>query len=154
MFDFITPALSVLKELIPFLSKESKTVNITKSLLLRELRDNFKVLMYAHEKNADIRLVIDQLSNTAIKEAIKGGFDFNKVKKGKITAKHVFDERNKKYIGWTCARLFDKLDEKIEELRTIKKLYPNIEDSKRNVSVMVANLYFRMRLLADFIRQA
>ena len=110
--------------------------------------------MYAHEKNADIRLVIDQLSNTAIKEAIKGGFDFNKVKKGKITAKHVFDERNKKYIGWTCARLFDKLDEKIEELRTIKKLYPNIEDSKRNVSVMVANLYFRMRLLADFIRWA
>ena len=81
-------------------------------------------------------------------------FVFNKIKKGKINAKHVFDDRNKKYIGWTGARLFDKIDEKIEELRTIKKLYPNLEDSKRNVSVMIANLYYRMRLLADFIRQA
>ena len=154
MFDFLSPALSVLKDLIPYLSKESKTENSTKRMLLRELRDNFKVLMYAHEKNADIRLVIDQLSNAAIKDAIKIGFDFNKVRKGKITEKHVFDERNKKYIGWNCARLFDKIDEKIEELRTIKKLYPNIEDSKRNVSVMIANLYYRMRLLADFIRQS
>ena len=154
MFDFLTPAISVLKELIPFLSAESKTENITKRLLLRELRDNFKVLMYAHEKNADIRLVIDQLNNSDIKDSIKGGFDFNKVRKGKITLKHVNDERNKKYIGWNCAKLFDKIDEKIEELRTIKKLYTNIEDSKRHVSVMVANLYFRMRLLADFLRQA
>ena len=153
MFDFLSPAVSVLKDLVAFLNRESKTENITKKLLLRELRDNFKVLMYAHEKNADIRLVIDQLSNAAIKDAIKSGFDFNKVRKGKITEKSIFDERNKKYIGWTCARLFDKIDEKIEELRTIKKLYPNIEDSKRNVSVMIANLYYRMRLLADFIRQ-
>ena len=152
MFDFINPTINALKELIPHLSEKSKTENITKRLVLRELRDNLKVLMYAHEKKADVVKVIERLNNTAIKEAVKIGFDFNKIRKGKITDAIVTEERNKKYIGWSCEQLFDKVDEKIEELRLIKNLYPNLDESRKNLTLVVGNLYFRMKLLADFIR--
>ena len=152
MFDFINPTINALKELIPYLSEKSKTENITKRLVLRELRDNLKVLMYAHEKKADVDKVIERLNNTAIKEAVKTGFDFNKIRKGKISVEMITDDRNKKYIGWSCEQLFDKVDEKIEELRLIKNLYPNLDESRKNLTLVVGNLYFRMKLLADFIR--
>ena len=152
MFDFINPTINALKELIPYLSEKSKTENVTKRLLLRELRDNLKVLMYAHEKKADVDKVIERLNNNAIKEAVKTNFDFNKIRKGKITNEMVKEERNKKYIGWSCEQLFDKVDEKIEELRLIKNLYPNMDESRKNMTLVVGNLYFRMKLLADFIR--
>ena len=152
MFDFINPTINALKELIPYLSEKSKTENITKRLVLRELRDNLKVLIYAHEKKADVDKIIERLNNIAIKDAMKTGFDFNKIRKGKITEELVKDERNKKYIGWTCEQLFDKVDEKIEELRLIKNLYPNLDESRKNITLVIGNLYFRMKLLADFIR--
>ncbi len=152
MFDFINPTIAALKELIPYLSEKSKTENITKRMVLRELRDNLKVLIYAYEKKADVNKVIERLNNSAIKDAMKNGFDFNKIRKGKITEELVKDERNKKYIGWSCEQLFDKVDEKIEELRLIKNLYPNLDESQKNLTLVIGNLYFRMKLLADFIR--
>lgn len=152
MFDFINPTIAALRELIPYLSEKSKTENITKRLVLRELRDNLKVLIYAYEKKADVDKVIDRLNNAAIKEAVKTGFDFNKICKGKITEQLITEERNKKYIGWSCEQLFDKVDEKIEELRLIKNLYPNLDESRKNMTLVIGNLYFRMKLLADFIR--
>ena len=152
MFDFINPTINVLKELIPFLSEKSKTENITKRLVLRELRDNLKVLIYAYEKKADVDKVIDRLNNAAIKDAMKSGFDFNKIRKGKITDDLIKEERNKKYTGWSCEQLFDKVDEKIEELRLIKSLYFNLDESHKNMTLIIGNLYFRMKLLADFIR--
>ncbi|HKZ66162.1 MAG TPA: hypothetical protein VJ111_07400, partial [Chitinophagaceae bacterium] len=66
---------------------------------------------------------------------------------------HVFDDRNKKYIGWDTEKLIDKVDEKIEELKNIKKMNgSSVENVKNNVSLMLSNLYYRMKLLADFIR--
>jgi hypothetical protein len=63
------------------------------------------------------------------------------------------DDRNKKYIGWDAEKLVDKIDEKIEELKNIKKMNGNsVKEVKNNVSLMLSNLYYRMKLLADFIR--
>ena len=97
--------------------------------------------------------MIDLLSNEAIKEAIKNNFKFKKIKAGTIEPYHVFDERNKKYIGWDAEKLIDKIDEKIQELKNIKKMNGNsVEKVKNNISLMLSNLYYRMKLLADFIR--
>jgi len=50
-------------------------------------------------------------------------------------------------------RLTDKIDEKIEELKNIKKMNGNsVEKAKNNISLMLSNLYYRMKLLADFIQ--
>jgi basic membrane lipoprotein Med (substrate-binding protein (PBP1-ABC) superfamily) len=97
--------------------------------------------------------IIDLLDNDAIKEAIKNNFRFKKLKPGYIEPYHVFDDRNKKYIGWDVEKLVDKIDEKIEELKIIKKMNNgSVEKTNNNVSLMLSNLYYRMKLLADFIK--
>jgi predicted RNA-binding protein Jag len=97
--------------------------------------------------------MIELLSHEAIKEAIKSNFKFKKLKPGCIEPYHVFDDRNKKYIGWGGEKLVDKIDEKIEELKNIKKMNGNsVEKVKNNISLMLSNLYYRMKLLADFIK--
>jgi hypothetical protein len=99
-------------------------------------------------------VVIDNLSNDAIREAVKVNFHFDRIRPGKITEVQILDERNKKYAGWTSGRLLEKIDEKIEELKTIKRLNNGTAQVKNNISLMLSNLYFRMKLLVDFIRES
>jgi len=67
----------------------------------------------------------------------------------------VRDERNKRYIGWTTEQLVDKIDEKITELKYIKKMNNGtVKNARNNIPLMMSNLYFRMKLLADFVRSA
>ena len=80
-------------------------------------------------------------------------FKFTKLKAGKIEPYHILDERNRRYQGWTIAMLFDKIDEKIEEIRTIQKMNGGtVHKVKNNMSLMLSNLYFRLKLAADFIQ--
>jgi hypothetical protein len=47
----------------------------------------------------------------------------------------------------------DKIDEKIEELKNIKKMNGgSVVKAENNISLMLSNLYYRMKLLADFIK--
>jgi len=49
--------------------------------------------------------------------------------------------------------LIDKIDEKIVELKNIKKMNNNtVKEVKNNITLMMSNLYFRMKLMADFIQ--
>ena len=93
------------------------TTDVLKKQLLRELRNNLNIFhnAYLNEVSADV--MINMLSNDAIKEAIRGNFKFKKLKPGTIEPYHVSEERNKKYIGWETDKLIDKIDEKIEELK-------------------------------------
>jgi predicted RNA-binding protein Jag len=97
--------------------------------------------------------MIDMLGNEMVKKAVENNFKFKKLKAGSIEPYHVADDRNKKYIGWDAEKLVDKIDEKIEELKDIKKMNGNsVEKARNNISLMLSNLYYRMKLLADFIK--
>lgn len=151
--DWLKTGIGPLKDLLTFLNKESKTSDVLKKQIIRELRDNLNIFSNAYKNNNSPDVMIDLLSNEAIKEAIKNNFKFRKIKPGNIEPYHVFDERNKKYVGWDVERLIDKIDEKIQELKNIKKMNENsVEKVKNNISLMLSNLYYRMKLLADFIR--
>ena len=151
--DWLKTGIGPLKDLVTFLNKESKTNDVLKKQMIRELRDNLNIFSNAYKNNNSPDVMIDLLSNEAIKEAIKNNFKFKKVKSGVIEPYHVFDERNKKYIGWDAEKLIDKIDEKIQELKNIKKMNGNsVEKVKNNISLMLSNLYYRMKLLADFIQ--
>ena len=118
-----------------------------------ELRNNLNVFSNGFKNNTPYDNMIDLLSNEAIQEAVKNNFSFKKLKSGEIDAAQVFDDRNKKYIGWTSEKLVDKIDEKIVELKNIKKMNNgSVKQVKNNISLMMGNLYFRMKLLADFIK--
>ena len=98
--------------------------------------------------------MIDNLSNKALLDAISDNFNFKKIKKGVIKKELINEDRNKKYIGWTTEKMLNKIDEKIEELRTIKKLNRSVNAvEKTNIPLLLSNLFYRMKLLADFIME-
>lgn len=152
--EWLKTGIGPLKDLISFLNKESKTADVLKKQLIRELRNNLNIFHNAYLNNVSPDVMIDLLSNEAIKDAIKNNFKFKKLKAGNIQASDVFDDRNKKYIGWNAERVVDKIDEKIEELKNIKKMNNgSVGKAKNNISLMLSNLYYRMKLLADFIKR-
>jgi hypothetical protein len=151
--EWLKTGIAPLKDLLTFLNKEGKTNDILKKQVIRELRNNLNIFHNAFLNNVKPDVMIGLLANEAIKEAIKNNFKFKKLKPGKIEPYHVFDDRNKKYIGWDAEKLTDKIDEKIEELKNIKKMNGgSVEKVKNNVPLMLSNLYYRMKLLADFIK--
>lgn len=151
--DLLNAGISPLKDLIGFLQKKSKTNDIHKKQLIMELRNNLNVFSNGFLNNTSSDNIIDLLSNDAIQQAVKENFSFKKLKAGNIEPYHVFDDRNKKYIGWNAEKITDKIDEKIVELKNIKKMNNgSLKDVKNNIALMMSNLYFRMKLLADFIR--
>lgn len=151
--DWLKTGIGPLKDLLTFLNKESRTGDVLKKQLIRELRDNLNIFNNAYKNNNSPDVMIDLLSNEAIKEAIKNNFKFKKLRAGSIEPYHVFDDRNKKYVGWSAEKLVDKIDEKIEELKNIKKMNGStVVKVNNNISLMLSNLYYRMKLLADFIQ--
>lgn len=151
--EWLKTGMGPLKDLLSFLNKEAKTNDVLKKQVIRELRNNLNIFHNAYLNNISPDVMIDMLNNDAIKEAIKNNFKFRKLKPGRIEPYHVSDERNKKYTGWDAEKLIDKIDEKIEELKIIKKMNGNsVEKVKNNISLMLSNLFYRMKLLADFIK--
>lgn len=152
-WEWLKTGVGPLKDLLTFLNKEGKTNDVLKKQVLRELRNNLNIFHNGFFNSVKADVLVDMLSNEAVKEAIKNNFRFKKLKPGSIEPYHVYDDRNKRYIGWDAESLMDKIDEKIEELRNIKRMNGGSLDKVRNnVSLMLSNLYFRMKLLADFIR--
>ena len=108
--EWLKTGIGPLKDLLTFLNKESKTNDVLKKQVIRELRDNLNVFHNAFKNNVFPDVMIDLLKNEAITEAIKNNFKFKKIRPGNIEPYHVFDDRNKKYIGWDAERLIDKID--------------------------------------------
>ncbi|HXB44423.1 MAG TPA: hypothetical protein VNV85_10220 [Puia sp.] len=151
--EWLNAGIAPLKDLIAFLNKQSRTNNVLKKQLIMELRNNLNVFVNGFLNDTPYDQMIDLLSNDAIQEAVKNNFAFKKLKSGRIEPQHIFEDRNKKYVGWTAERLADKIDEKIVELKNIKKMHRgSVKEVKNNISLMMGNLYFRMKLLADFIK--
>lgn len=150
--EWIKMSISPVKELVAFLHQKSKTNDVHKKHLLIELRNNLNVFSNAFLNEVSYDILIELIRNDAIQAAIKDNFNFRKLKAGDIEAVHIMDDRNRKYLGWNAERLFDKIDEKIVELRNIRVMNGSLARCRNNIPLMMGNLYFRMKLLADFIR--
>jgi hypothetical protein len=151
--EWLNSSIAPLKDLLAFLYKKSKTNDVHKKQIIMELRNNLNVFKNGFINAAPYDTMIDLLANEAIQTAIRKNFSFKKLRAGTIPSNYIYDERNKKYTGWTAERLMDKIDEKIVELKNIKKMNNDtVKDVKNNISLMMSNLYFRMKLMADFIQ--
>jgi hypothetical protein len=151
--EWLNTSITPLKELLAFLYKKSKTSDVRKKQLIIELRDNLNVFKNGFFNQSPYDTMIDLLSRDAIQAAINENFSFKRLKSGTIQPAVIYDERNRKYTGWTTEKLIDKIDEKIVELRNIKKMNQgSVKEVRNNITLMMSNLYFRMKLLADFIQ--
>ena len=151
--EWLKTGMGPLKDLLSFLNSEGKTTDVLKKQVIRELRNNLNIFHNAYLNKVSPDIMIELLSNEAIRKAIEENFKFRKLKPGRIEPYHIRDDRNKKYIGWEADKLIDKIDEKIEELKLIKKMNGgSVAAVKNNISLMLSNLFYRMKLLADFIK--
>ena len=151
--EWFSASASQLRELISFLHTKSRTNDVVKKQIIIELRDNLNLFQNAFINNFSYEKLVELLNNSAYQDAVKHNFSFRKLRNARIELKDVQDDRNKKYIGWTVERLADKIDEKIVELKNIIKLNGgSFKNVKNDIAAMISNLYFRMKLMADFIR--
>ena len=151
--EWFNSSIAPLKDLLAFLYKKSKTNDIHKKQVIIELRDNLNVFKNGFINQSPYDRMIDLLQRDAIQSAIKENFSFKKLHSGTLPSDIIKEERNKKYAGWTAEKLVDKIDEKIVELKNIKKMNRDtVKEVKNNIPLMMSNLYFRMKLLADFIQ--
>ena len=72
-----------LKDLLTFLSKEGKTNDVLKKQVIRELRNNLNIFHNAFLNNVSADVMIDMLSNEAIKEGDQKQFQIQKTKSRK-----------------------------------------------------------------------
>src|SRR6516225_8491984 len=107
--EWLNAGIAPLKDLIAFLHSKTRTNDIQKKQLIIELRDNLNVFKNGFLNEVSNDRIIDLLSNDAIHHAIKQNFPFKRLKAGIIPEKLIYDERNKKYKGWSTDRLVDKI---------------------------------------------
>ena len=113
---------------------------------------------YAIDASDEFPAVVQDLGTgcptEAVQQAVKRNFPFKRLRAGRIKGANIHDERNHKYLDWTADQLVEKIDEKMVELRNIKKMNRgSVHGVKNNIALMMSNLYFRMKLLADFITE-
>jgi hypothetical protein len=124
-----------------------------KDWLLRELRRNIKAFKSAQRSTfIDYDKLLTLMQTQAFENAIADRYPFSKVKRGRIEAKHVFDKRNVRYIGKSAGWMFKNIDGKITELRDLQSLVGKLNSANgTNIALHFTNLFYKMKLLADFI---
>jgi hypothetical protein len=140
-----------LPELLRELGRKTRTNNATKKLLLSELRNNLKHFNTAEKNQFSPQQLVSILSNTEILAARHSGFDFGKIRKGHIIASE--DKRNSKYLSKDCEWMFLNISDKIVELKAIYSLQPFPDLSHSNIQLQLSNLFYKMKLLAEFINK-
>lgn len=151
--DFSWLAALPIAEILSELKKSIKYNSAHKDLLLRELQRNIKAYKIAKRyRNMNYDSLLELLHTTAFEKALEDKFPFSKVKRGKIEKHHVFDQRNLRYIGKSSAWMFKNIESKITELRDMKTHYGSLKNIENaNIALHFTNLFYKMKLLADFI---
>ena len=151
-FDWLT-LVRELPDLIGDLGGLIKNNRALKDQLIRELKLNLKAFETAQKgKSINYDKLLSLLKNEQIQIARKQRFSFNTIKSGEVTLKHIYNDRNKKYVGKTCDWLFKNIDEKIEDLRIQQQYHGSLSQIENsNIALQFLNLLYKLKLLADFI---
>jgi hypothetical protein len=153
MTDYVQTGLNTIKDLFTWLSDRSKSKDVIKNNLLREIRDNLKMLEHRDKEGVNLKALIEGLNASAIADAYVKNYKFDELCEGKkqLDQQLVFNKRLEKYIGWDAARFIYSIEGKIKDLKNIPNLYADISKSPLNITVRLDNLYYQLLLLAIFI---
>ena len=153
MIDNWLSGIKDISGLLSSLNSLIKNNRATKDLILRELKLNIKAFETAQKSiDIDYDKLLDLLKNERIKKARESRFAFATIKKGKIKKQNIKDSRNRRYIGKNCDWLFKNIDEKIEDLRNQRSYYSTFKKARKsNIPLQFSNLFFKLKLLAEFI---
>jgi 3',5'-cyclic AMP phosphodiesterase CpdA len=155
MADYLQIGVTSFKDLFEYLTDRSKTKDVIKNALLRELRDNLKLLDHRDKKGVNINAIIDGLTTSATEDAYKNNFNFNKLiaKNKKLPAELILNKRQEKYIGWDCKRFIYSIEGKIKDIKNLPRLYSDLAQAPINLNVRMDNLFYQVLLLVLFIKK-
>lgn len=153
---YIDSGIGGFKDLFTYLTAKSKTRDIHKNAVLREIRDNIKLLEHRDKTGVNIQALIEGLSATAIEQAYTANFNFKNLADHhkSITAEMILNKRQEKYIGWNCKKIIYSIEGKIKDIKNIPKLYSDLSQAPVNLPVRLDNLFFQMVLLVVLIRSS
>jgi len=136
-----------IKELTAWLKKakgDSRAV-------IGELKDNLSYLNMVAEDGVDIGEVIDIISVSEYKRLGKEGFNFNTLKKGKITQLPSLEGTD--LSSWNGKKTEDLVESIYEKINDLKIRYPFVKNNKKyRWSVRVHNIRKRIWLLLKHVR--
>jgi hypothetical protein len=157
MLDFIKELFGLAKDsrgLVKDVQDERTKARGVKNRILSEIEFNMD-LIFDHylEKEIPLEKVIDKLKVAELSKAIDEGFDFKKMKKGKIDIEMTGDNAFlKKYLGYDCEALLRKIRHHIDQMKLLPELY-NLEDEKKvNARQRLENLGKRYILFIRFLK--
>ncbi len=150
LFGFAQSTRGLVKEV----HDEKSKARGTKNRVLTEIEFNMD-LIFDHylEKEVSVDKVIEKLKIEQLAKAIDEGFDFNKMKKGRIDIEITGDNPFlKKYIGYDCEALLRKIRHHIEQAKLLPELYNLSEEKRVNVKQRLENLGKRYILFTRFLK--
>ncbi len=115
-----------------------------------ELRENIELIRLYVETGADPKELIPKINDTAFRNALSEGFNFNSLKNSKIDIKSTKDiPQLQKYNNWETQRVFENVYQKVA---TIKHAVA-IKKSKKpvRIGVRLQNIFKLMVMLAIHI---
>lgn len=143
-------------DLYKFLTLKAQNKSATKKLLLREIRDNLKLLEHRNKSGVDRLALIKKLNNSSLLKAISENYNFkNLAKKQRITKEILLRlPKAKKYQNWDAEGLLNSIDEKIIAIKSLPDLYPILENAPINLTSRLDNLYLQLILISYLVRES
>lgn len=157
MIDFIKDIFGFAKDsrgLVKDVQDEKSKARGIKNRILGEVEFNMD-LIFDHylDKNVPVEKVIEKLKVEQLAKAIDDGFDFKKMKKGKIDLEMTGDNPFlKKYTGYDCEALLRKIRHHIEQVKLLPELYNLHDEKKVNAGQRLENLGKRYILFTRFLK--
>ena len=142
----LTPGINTINTLI-------KQARGQRRELLRELRNNINeisVYIESGSGEAGIDKLISTLQVACYESASKDGFDFNSLKRGRLSLTSLKQlPQFKAYGGFTTEQLFDKLYASIHRLKIIARDYPDHPGFRKRVRLI--NIWKLLLLIVKHI---
>lgn len=155
MADYLGLGVESVKDIFTYLTNKSKSKDILANDVLRELRDNIKILEHRNSEGVNYAALIENLSCTNIETAYKANFNFNMlVHKKKLPAQFILHKSQEKYIGWDAKKFIYSIEGKIKDLKTLPKLFSDLSKAPIHLAVRFNNLFYQMILFTIFIRKS
>lgn len=157
MLEFIKDLFGFAKDsqgLVKVVQDEKSKARGTKNRILAEIEFNMD-LIFDHylEKDVPLEKVIEKLKVSELARAIDEGFDFKKMKKGKIDSEMTGDNPFlKKYNGYDCEALLRKIRHHIEQIKLLPELYNLADEKKVNAKQRLENLGKRYILFTRYLK--
>ena len=140
--------IQLINTILPLLTRKASNTNHPyKKLFYREIRENLKVLQ-DKDRVGYGDFIVDELSNSAILEAIRNDVKFNRLKKRKLPAEVMETYGFTRFSDWPLEKLIMSIDEKISDLKRWHHRFPSICDAPINFTARLNNLDRQLQYLS------